>query len=237
MSFYFYFMAKRLEKEKAIALRLQGQSYSQIKAELGVSKSTLSLWLREYPLFEYQIKKLFDDKHQWIERIRNTKALKKQKRRSLVLDRVSKDINTLSSREFFLAGLFLYWGEGGKTQETTTCLTNTNPAALIFFIRWLLSMGIEKDKIKIRLQIYKDMNKEKIINFWSNILDIPRNQFNNPQVKKTNQSELTYKSGFGNGTCTVAYYDRDLSEYVLSGLAYIASQFKQVHAPGLGPGT
>jgi len=87
-----------------------------------VSKSTLSLWLREYPLFEYQIKKLFDDKHQWIERIRIPRRLKKQKRRSLVLDRVSKDINTLSSREFFLAGLFLYWGEGGKTQETTHVL-------------------------------------------------------------------------------------------------------------------
>ena len=230
-------MAKRLEKEKAIRLRLAGQSYSQIKAQLGVSKSTLNLWLKNYPLSKDQIDELFESKHKWIEKIRNTKALKKQNRRLSVLNKISNDIGAMSARELFLAGLFLYWGEGGKTQEATTCLTNTNPAMLIFFVQWLLNLGVSKDKIKVRLQIYKDMDRESTIDFWSKTLDIPRGQFNNPQIKETNQDELTYKSGFGNGTCTVVYYDRDLSEYVLSGLAYIASRSKQVHAPGLGPGT
>ena len=43
-------MANRLADTKAevIKLRLQGASYSQIKKQLGVSKSTLSGWLKKY---------------------------------------------------------------------------------------------------------------------------------------------------------------------------------------------
>jgi len=69
-------MAKFREREKAIALRKERQmSYSQIKKILKVSKSTLSLWLRNYPLPEEKIKEL--QKKGWerseaaIERFRN----------------------------------------------------------------------------------------------------------------------------------------------------------------------
>jgi len=43
-------MARFQDKEKALALRKQEMSYSQIKSILGISKSTLSSWLRDYPL-------------------------------------------------------------------------------------------------------------------------------------------------------------------------------------------
>jgi len=65
-------MARRLDKEKAIKLRLEGQSYSQIKAELGVSKSTLSGWLGDYPLSSERINELRAHSFKRIERYRNT---------------------------------------------------------------------------------------------------------------------------------------------------------------------
>jgi len=53
-------MAKRREKDHsdAVALRLAGYSYSQIKDKLKVSKSTLSGWLDKYPLTPQGIKEL-----------------------------------------------------------------------------------------------------------------------------------------------------------------------------------
>lgn len=51
-------MARRIDKNKAIKMRESGMSYSQIKAELGVSKSTLSLWLRDLPLSDERIREL-----------------------------------------------------------------------------------------------------------------------------------------------------------------------------------
>lgn len=50
-------MTKILEKQKAINLRKKGYSYSQIKEELGTSKSTLSAWLCDMPLSKERIKK------------------------------------------------------------------------------------------------------------------------------------------------------------------------------------
>jgi hypothetical protein len=44
--------AKDDVRDHAVALRLQGKSYNDIRRELGVSKSTLSLWLRDVPLTE-----------------------------------------------------------------------------------------------------------------------------------------------------------------------------------------
>ncbi|GEM_PF-1757964 len=52
-------MAKKKLREKAIKLRVEEKlSYSEIKKRLDVPKSTLSYWLRSYPLSEKRIKKL-----------------------------------------------------------------------------------------------------------------------------------------------------------------------------------
>jgi transposase-like protein len=49
-------MAKRDEREEAIRLRVEGRySYSEILEQVRVSKSTLSLWLRDYPLTKEEI--------------------------------------------------------------------------------------------------------------------------------------------------------------------------------------
>lgn len=73
-------MARFKDREKALILRKQGMSYSQIKKILKVSKSTLSLWLRNYPLSKQRIRKLRDWNEQRIEKCRETKRKKKEER-------------------------------------------------------------------------------------------------------------------------------------------------------------
>ena len=57
--------------------------------------------------------------------------------------------NALSQR-LFLAGLFLYWGEGTKAQNSLVALTNTNPAMLKFFIKWLKLFGIKNKNVNFK---------------------------------------------------------------------------------------
>jgi len=89
-------------------LRKQGKSYSQIKKILKVSKSTLSLWLRNYPLSKQIIRELRDWNEQRIEKFRNTMRKKREERLKEVYKSQKKIISPLNKREFFLAGLFLY---------------------------------------------------------------------------------------------------------------------------------
>ncbi len=214
-------MSRVMDKNKAIQLRKKGMSYSQIKAKLSVSKSTLSGWLYNMPLSEKRIRELGAFSPTRIERCRNTKRRKKIARQDSVFEKVSKDIGKLSKRELFLAGLFLYWGEGGKTKYYTTILTNTNPCMVKFFLKWLENFGVDKKKLKVSLHLYSDMDISKQMKYWSKLLDISISQFRKPYIKKSKFTDITYRNGFGQGTCSLIYDNRDLSEYVLQGIKYI----------------
>lgn len=215
-------MARKIDKQKAVQLRQKGYSYSQIKEKLGISKSTLSGWLCDMPLSEERIKELRDFSPQRIERYRNTMKGKKDLRLKEVYEKVSRDIGKFSKREIFLLGLFLYWGEGTKAANSSTQLTNTNPAMLKFFIKWLELLGVDRKDLRIKLHLYSDMNIKDGIAFWSKELKIPINQFKKPYIKETKLKSITYKNGFGKGTCCVIFENRDLWEYTMMGLKYIS---------------
>jgi transcriptional regulator with XRE-family HTH domain len=215
-------MARKKDKQKALVMRKKGMSYSQIKEKLGISKSTLSGWLQDFPLSEKRIRELRADSPIRIERYRNTMRAKKEARLKVVYKKVSKDIGNLSKRDLFLAGLFLYWGEGTKASNSSVVLTNTNPAMLKFFIRWLRLFGIKNKDLKVKLHLYSDMNIKKSLDFWSKELKIPISQFRKSYIKKTSLKSITYKNGFGKGTCCVMFDNRDLWEYIIMGMKYIS---------------
>ena len=215
-------MARKKDKQKAIVMRQKGMSYSQIKEKLKISKSTLSGWLHNMPLSEKRIRELQADSPIRIERYRNTMRAKKDARLEEVYKKVSKNIGIFSKRDLFLAGLFLYWGEGTKVSNCSVVLTNTNPAMLKFFIKWLELFNVNRKNLKVKLHLYSDMNIKKSLDFWSKELKIPISQFQKPYIKDTSSRSITYKNGFGKGTCSVIFNNRDLWEYITIGLKYVS---------------
>lgn len=217
-------MSKHLAriKTEAIKLRLQGMSYSQIKKQLGVSKSTLSDWLRKYPLPLERIRELRDHSEIRIEKFRNTMRKKRENRQNQIFLKEKKHLLPLSMRELYLAGIFLYWGEGLKATRSTISLSNTNPKMILFYFIWLKkALKVPKKDIRIRLHLYSDMDKDKETNFWSKLLKVPLSSFLKPYIKETTLTGLTYK-GFGHGTCNVMVNDTSLTEKVLMGIKAIS---------------
>lgn len=207
-------MAKRELHALAIEMRKQGMSYSQIKREIGVSKSTLGIWLEGMPLTRERVNELRGNNEQRIERYRESRLRTKNIRHISVYEKVSADIGTLSTREALLCGLYLYWGEGGKTQTYTVSLSNTDPAILIFFKSWLGLLGVPQERLKVRLQLYADMNVEEEMLYWSKMLNLPLENFRKSYIKSSNRIGLTYKQKFIHGTCNIIYDNRDIGEYV-----------------------
>lgn len=155
-------MAKPRERQKALDLRKQGKSYSQIKKEIDVSKSTLSYWLREYPLSRERIRLLRDLSEVRIEKYRKTMRRKKEERLLRFYEEEKKRLLPLTKRELLIAGLFLYWGEGVKGFHTRIGLNNTDPKVVKFYLHWMnKALGIPREKIKVYLHLYSDMNIEK----------------------------------------------------------------------------
>ena len=219
-------MARFKDRQKALILRKQGMSYSQIRKILGVSKSTLSYWLRDYPLSKERIRELRDCNQKRIEKFRETMQRKKERRLKEIYDVQKKLILPLSTRDYFIAGLFLYWGEGSKSKSCTLSLSNTDPSILKFFIVWLINiLKVPKEKIRVQLYLYSDMDIKKEIQFWSNILDIPKNQFNKPYIKESTSQNINHESKFKHGTCSVRVGNARLQEKVLMAIKVISDQY------------
>ena len=102
-------MSKIILHEKAIQLRLEGKTYGQIKRELGVSKSTLSDWLRMLPLNKNQQIALTKNKllakdisrEKFIETFKQKRLL----RLKAVLDSQTSELLPLTKKELFIAGI------------------------------------------------------------------------------------------------------------------------------------
>jgi transcriptional regulator with XRE-family HTH domain len=217
-------MAKRFLKQKAIKLRLLGYSYSQIRRESGISKSTLSDWLKNMPLSPEQIKKLRSDNDVRIERCRITKQGNKKERLNLFYQQIAKELGELSNRELYLAGLFLYWGEGGKTGSTVS-LSNTDPRIMSFFIYWLKMLGVTQKEMTIVLQLYADMNEQNEKLFWSKTLGLPFENFRKTMFKKSTLIGLSYRNGFGHGTCMVRVFRTALFEKIMLSFKYFGNRY------------
>ena len=127
----------------------------------------------------------------------------------------------LSKKDVFIAGFMLYWAEGTKTAVASISLANTDPAMLKFFIKWLELIGIDRNIIKARLHLYSDMNITKQTLFWSKELGISAERFQKPYIKESKLSEISYKNGFGQGTCNVKINDQERLNYILMGTKYI----------------
>lgn len=213
-------------QKKALELRKQGMSYSQIKKILMVSKSTLSSWLKNYPLSKERITELRDKNEIRIERFRETMRNKKEARLKNIYDQQKFLLLPFSKREIFIAGLFLYWGEGSKHRLSSLAISNTDHAVIKFFIQWLnLCFAIPKNIIKIDLHLYGDMDVKKEITYWSKKLNISTSQFSHPYIKKTSSTDINHKGSFGHGTCNARIGNARLSEKVLMGIKTIADQY------------
>lgn len=224
-------MARFKDHQKALVLRKQGNSYSQIKKILGVGKGTLSGWLKDYPLSKQRIRELRDWSEQRIEKFRNTMRWKKETRLNAFYQNQKKVVLPLSNREIFLAGLFLYWGEGTKSQVSQLSISNTNPAVIKFFIHWLMkNLSVPKNRLHVSLHLYSDMDMSKEIEFWSQNLNIPKNQFIKPYIKKSRLTDINHKGGFGHGTCDLSVGDARLTEKILMSIKVISDYSSRLRA-------
>lgn len=178
------------------------------------------------PLSGEQIRLLRDLNPQRIERYRETRRKQREARLELAYERARVDIGTITEREFFIAGLYLYWGEGTKTSHHSTNLANTDPAMIRAFLDWLDVVGIPRTLVRVKLHLYKDMDAEKEIRYWCKETGLSRKNFRPPYIKKSNLSDITYKNGYGHGTCNVVFENARVWEYINMALKRI----KELHA-------
>lgn len=214
---------KLAEKEKAIRMRRDGFSLSEISNTLNIAKSTASVWLRDQPLSEDAQVLIAQKRTDARVRTGNTHRARTDTRIKLaqdyahdVLSRVSVDADT--SR---LLCALIYWCEGVKIRRSNTFgFTNSDPNLIRVFMR-LFREGFDVDESKLRLTLhvheYHDASAQ--LRFWSKVATIPLTQCHKP-YKKPNTG-VRKREGY-QGCVSIRYFDIDVARRLESiAIAYL----------------
>lgn len=79
-------------------------------------------------------------------------------------DKATNLVTNLTARERILVLASLYWAEGAKKDFN---ITNTDPNLIKVFVRGLVNdLGIERNRFKLNIRIYEDMDQKSCIRFW-----------------------------------------------------------------------
>lgn len=183
---------KKQEKDTARALRKEGLSINEIAQKVGVSKASVSLWVRDIELSTKQRSKLNANgfsvdviEKRRIKRIRNTRE-----KHQAVITEAKRDVGCLTRRELFLVGTALYWGEGGKTERGMARISNSDPLLIQLMMRFFLEIcSVEPKKFRGHVHTFSHLNAKKAERYWSSVSGIPQEQFYKTYSKPSVASE------------------------------------------------
>lgn len=207
-------------RERAVRLRVEKHmSYSEIRKQLGVSKSTLSLWLREYPLSEKRILELrragWSKGEASRERYRNTMREKRELEKRACYEAQKQRLQRLTKDSLYVAGLMLYAAEGEKKSRYRVALSNTDAQLIRFHIQWLTKhFEVTRSDLRVQLHLYENMDIKKEEQYWLEVAGLERNQLYKTQVRALRPGSFTYASTHGHGTCAVEYSRREVKEKI-----------------------
>ena len=175
------------DKIKAISLRMQGYSYSQIQEQIPVSKGLLSGWLKYVRLNEEQEKQLLSNlekrSKKGVAKAAESNIVKRKAREEKASKEATILYQTYKEDKVFIAGLCLYWAEGSK-RVSSFGFVNSDPKMIMFMIFWIQKyLNISKQNIFLRISTHADFIAEKYEEFWSFTTGIPLAQFKKTTYK------------------------------------------------------
>lgn len=164
------YRGKVAEQEKARLLRAQSRTLADIAEILGVSKSSVSVWVRDVPFtpsrrrygprrrphpgHERKLREIEQLNHEGVERL-----------------------GELGEEGFFAAGIALYAGEGAKTDGVVN-FANSDPKMVRFFCAWLRHFfAVDENRLRVRIYLHEGLDLEAAERFWSQVTGVPVSQF------------------------------------------------------------
>lgn len=186
--------------KRIITLRKKGYSLPEIQREVKVGYGSVHRYIKGVNILPDHIKTWFG---------KRGGSIKRMKVRELhANNQAAQIITSLSKKEKMIFLSALYWGEGCKSDFN---LMNTDPQLIKVFIQGLQEVfHITKDRFRISIRIYEDLDRKKCLTFWSQVTGISKESFVNIDViKGKKKGKLAY------GMCRVRILKgSDMLKYV-----------------------
>ncbi|MFE9737058.1 hypothetical protein [Streptomyces sp. NPDC006477] len=190
-------------RARARELRLQGMTYDRIQVELGCSKSSISLWVRDLPKPE---RRRTPEEASAIARRGWEVTLRRreeERRRRSGLAR--EEIGSLTERELFLIGVGLYWAEGAKSKpyerREKVVFVNSDPDMITLYLAWLGLLGIEPYRMRYHVMIHESADVAGAEQYWADLVQVDVATLGKTSLKRHNPKTARKNVGEGYRGC------------------------------------
>ena len=210
-------------RARAVELRLGGATYDQIAAQLGVSKASCSLWLRDLPRPEpepFRDAAALERREQALRtRLRRDREARDADGRRLS-EAAAEALGEISSRDLVVAFAVSYWCEGGKSKpwnrSKRVTWMNSDPRLVRLFLEGLSLLGVGAERIGLRVHIHETADESAARQWWSSETAIPLERFARSTIKRhrpsTNRKNIL--DGYRGCVCVTVRQSRDLYQVV-----------------------
>jgi hypothetical protein len=198
--------AKDELRTTARRLRNLGLDYDEIVARLGVSKSSLSLWVRDLPtpqgLSPQEVRnRAAEGSPQYWARERTVRAARRATERSAA----AAEIGEISDRGDHHRRRHRLLVRGFEEQAIRPRrpgdLTNSDPRLILFFLRFLDAAGISRSDLTFCMQIHETADVAAAQRFWIEVTGSKDEQFLRPTLKRHNRKTTRKNVGDGYHGC------------------------------------
>ncbi|MEU3712399.1 hypothetical protein [Streptomyces catenulae] len=173
-------------RARARDLRRAGRTYDEIVAELDVSKSSVSLWVRDLP----KPTKSPEEMHRMREARWAPYREERDRRTAETKAAATKEIGTLTDRELFLLGVGLYWAEGAKSKpyarRESVQFVNSDPDMITVYLAWLKLLGVETGGLRCHVMIHESADTPAAERYWADLVGIDVSALGKTALKKHN---------------------------------------------------
>jgi transcriptional regulator with XRE-family HTH domain len=192
--------AKDALHARARELRQQGLDYEEIAGALGVSKSSVSLWVRDMPRparlsYEETRKRAAEG----IQRYWQAERPAREASREAVRAMAAAEIGDLTDREILIAGAIAYWCEGTKSKphklRERILFINSDPGLIRFFLRFLMAAEVESAQLRFRVYIHETADVAAAERFWADVTGADRGSFYKAVLKQHNPRTVRSNTG------------------------------------------
>lgn len=197
-------------KKNAISLRKKGYSIKEVAKLCKISVGTASLWLREIKLSEKAKERIQKRRILGKDKARNFARKRKTESIKIAQEEAEKELQYYSPRvtDARLLVAFLFWAEGEKTDQNVTFINSDPKMVQVFLKLFRTYFDLDDSKFRALVHIHEYHSESKIIDFWTDVTDIPREQFQKTYKKKNTgiRKKENYK-----GSISIRYYDAQIA--------------------------
>jgi len=173
------------QQNQARAMRARDMTLQTIATALGVSKSSVSVWVRDVP---FTPSKRRTGPQRRLHPFHEAKLAQIAACDAEGIERLGE----LSESAFLVAGVALYAGEGSKGDGQVK-FANTDAAMVHFYCAWLRRFfEIDEARLRVRVYLHEGLDLDAAEAHWSELTGVPRSQFRrayravaDPSIRRT----------------------------------------------------